>query len=431
MEISVEQTSELGRKMTVTLAESVVVEKMAPRLQELTRTARVDGFRRGKVPLTVIKKMFGSKVRDEVISDLIQSSYFDALKEKELNPAGYPHIDVTDNTANFSYTADFEIYPIVSLDNVDHFAISKQEASVQESDVDAMLVKLQTQRKTWKPVKRAAKKLDRVTINFSGISEGENFTNGTSEGHDVEIGEGQMIPGFEDHLKGVKPGDSKTFTIDFPVDYPHEKLAGKPAEFTIDVTEVQGSVLPDIDEEFIKSYGTEDGTIESFRHDIKENMTRELKAKLAGNVRQSLLSALYDKVNVTLPKSLIDAEIEELLKPYRDMAKKNNIDINMLNLTREQFEEQAQKRVTLNLVVGEIIHQHNMVADEAQVRARVEEMAQSYDSPAQVIEWYYKDDNRLTDVKQAVMDEQVVNWLLAKATVTTENVDFDAVMNNA
>jgi trigger factor len=160
-------------------------------------------------------------------------------------------------------------------------------------------------------------------------------------------------------------------------------------------------------------------------------MTRELKAKLAGNVRQSLLSALYDKVNVTLPKSLIDAEIEELLKPYRDMAKKNNIDINMLNLTREQFEEQAQKRVTLNLVVGEIIHQHNMVADEAQVRARVEEMAQSYDSPAQVIEWYYKDDNRLTDVKQAVMDEQVVNWLLAKATVTTENVDFDAVMNNA
>ena len=323
------------------------------------------------------------------------------------------------------------MYPIVLLENVDHFAISKQEASVQESDVDAMLVKLQTQRKTWKPVKRAAKKHDRVTINFSGISEGENFTNGTSEGHDVEIGEGQMIPGFEDHLKGVKPGDSKTFTIDFPADYPHEILAGKPAEFSIEVTEVKGSVLPDIDEEFIKAYGTEDGTIESFRHDIKENMTRELKAKLAANVRQSLLSALYDKVTVTLPKSLIDAEIEELVKPYKDMAKKNNIDINMLNLSREQFEEQAQKRVTLNLVVGEIIHQNNMLADEAQVRTRVEEMAQSYDSPAQVIEWYYKDDNRLTDVKQAVMDEQVVDWLLAKATVTTENVDFDAVMNNA
>jgi trigger factor len=431
MEISVEQTSELGRKMTVTLAEAVVVEKMTPRLQELTRTARVDGFRRGKVPLTIVKKMFGAKVRDEVISDLIQSSYFDALKEKELNPAGYPHIDVTDNTANFSYTADFEVYPVVTLENVDNFVITKQEASVEESDVDAMLVKLQTQRKTWKPVKRAAKKLDRVTINFSGISEGENFTNGTSEGHDVEIGEGQMIPGFEDHLKGVKPGDTKTFTIDFPADYPHEKLAGKPAEFTIEVTEVQGSVLPDIDAEFIKSYGTEDGTIESFRNDIKDNMTRELKAKLAGNVRQSLLSALYDKVTVTLPKSLVDAEIEELLKPYRDMAKKNNIDMNMLNLSREQFEEQAQKRVTLNLVVGEIIHQHNLVADEAQVRARVEEMAQSYDTPAQVIEWYFKDENRLTDVKQAVMDQQVVDWLLAKATVTTENVDFDTVMNNA
>ena len=431
MEISVEQTSELGRKMTVTLPESAVLEKMAPRLQELTRTARVDGFRRGKVPLSIIKKMFGAKVRDEVISDLIQSSYFDALKEKELNPASYPHIDITENDSQFSYAAGFEIYPTVSLDNVDHFTITKQEASVEESDVDSMIVKLQEQRKTWKPVKRGAKKHDLVTISFSGVSEGENFTNGTAEDQDVEIGAGQMIPGFEDQLKGVKPDETKIFTITFPSDYPHEKLAGKLAEFTVDVTDVQGPVLPDVDADFIKSYGTEDGTTESFRHDIKENMARELKAKLASNVRQSLLNALYDKVSVTLPTSLVDAEIEELLKPYRDLAKKNNMDINMLNLSREQFEEQAKKRVTLNLVVGEIIHQHQLVVDDAKVRARVEEMAQSYDNPEQVIEWYYKDENRLTDVKQAVMDQQVVDWLLAKATVSTEQVDFDTIMNHA
>jgi trigger factor len=429
MQVSVEQTSELGRKMTVTLPESLVQAQMTPRLQKIAKEARIDGFRRGKVPLTVVSKMYNAQVREEIVSDLIQSSYFEALKEQNLNPAGYPHIDVLNNTEGFSYVATFEVYPVISLDGIDSLAITQQVATVEESDVDDMIMKLRKQRQTWEIVDRAAEEKNRVTIDFSGSLDGENFTNGKAENHPVELGEGNMIPGFEENLISLKVGDTKNFTLSFPIDYPNEKLAGKAADFEIEVKQIEMSVLPEINEEFVKAYGTESGTVDGFRNDVKENMTRELTNKLKSNLKMAALTAAYEKVNVSVPNTLIDEEIEELLKPYKEMAKKNKMDLSALQLPREMFEAEARKRVALGFIVGEIIHENDLKVDEDRVRARVEDMSKSYENPAQILEWYYKDESRLKDVRQMTMEEQVTDWLLAKAIVTTENVDFNTVMN--
>ncbi len=431
MQISVEQTSELGRKMTVTLPESAVQAQMAPRLKKVASEARVDGFRRGKVPQSVVIKMYGLQIRDEIKSDLIQSSYAEALKEQGLTPAGYPSVEILSDTDGFSYAATFEVYPVVSLDGFDSLEVTQQIATVEDSDVNGMIAKLKDQRKTWEVIERAAENNDRVTIDFSGVLDGKNFTNGKSIDHPVELGAGNMIPGFEDNLLGLKTGDTKTFTISFPEDYPNETLAGKPVEFEIEIKKVEVATLPEIDAEFITAYGIENGSVEAFYNDVKENLERELKKKLKTNLKKATLTALYEKLALSLPNSLVDEEVEEQLKPYKEMAKKNKMDFNSLNLPREPFEAEAKKRVALGLIIGEIIHQNELKVDEDKVRVHVEDMAKSYENPAQVIEWYYKDENRLNDIRQMTMEEQVTEWLLAKATVTTEAVDFNAVMNDA
>ena len=429
MQVSVEQTSELGRKMTVTLPESAVQAQIIPRLQKIAKEARIDGFRRGKVPSSVVAKMYGTQVREEITSDLIQSSYFDALKEQGLNPAGYPHIDGLNNTDGFSYIANFEIYPVVSLGGIDSLAVTEQSSSVHESDVDDMIAKLREQRKTWEVVENAVEEKNRVTIDFLGNVEGESITNDKVSDYAVELGENQMIPGFEENLIGLKAGDTKNFSITFPEDYPNEKLASKIADFEVEVKLVETGVLPEIDEEFVQAYGTTSGTVEGFRNDVKENMERELANKLKANLKNSVLTAVYEKIELTVPNALIDEEVEELLKPYKEMAKKNKVDLSALQLPREPFEIEAKKRIALGLIIGEIIYQNELKVDEEKVRARIEDIAKSYEKPSQVVEWYYKDENRLKDVRQMTMEEQVTEFLLAKATVTTENADFNTVMN--
>jgi trigger factor len=318
---------------------------------------------------------------------------------------------------------------VVSLDGIDSLTVTQQVATVQESDVDEMITKLRDQRKTWAVVDAAVEEKNRVTIDFLGNVEGESITNDKVSDYAVELGENQMIPGFEENLIGLKAGATKNFSITFPEDYPNEKLAGKVADFEVEVKLVEAGVLPEIDEEFVKAYGTTSGTVEGFRTDVKENMERELANKLKANLKNSVLTAVYEKVELTVPNALIDEEVEELLKPYKEMAKKNKVDLSALQLPREPFEIEAKKRIALGLIIGEIIHQNELKVDEDKVRARIEDMAKSYENPAQVLEWYYKDESRLKDVRQMTMEEQVTELLLSKATVTTENVDFNTVMN--
>jgi len=428
MQVSVEKTSELSRKMTVSLPEDVVQEKMTERLKSLARDAKVDGFRPGKAPQQVIKKLYGERVRQEVAGDLIQTTLSKALQDQNLKPAGYPQIQLTEEVNGFGYIAEFEVYPEIALDNIGQLEVIKPISSVQESDVDGMILKLREQRKTWEIADRLSQESDRVTITFSGVSNGENFTDGKVENYQVEIGSKRMIPGFEDQLIGLKAGDNKTFEIAFPEKYGNEKLAGKLAQFDVEVSSIEESVLPEIDGDFIKAYGIEDGSEASFRQDVKENMQRELERALRGKLKNSLMDALYEKIKINIPNVLVDQEIESLMQPYIENAKKRKLKIEDLNLPRDNFEDQAKRRVALGLILGEIIRKNDIKLDAEKVRSTIEDMAKSYERPADVVNWYYSDESRLADVQQLVLEDQTVEWLASQVKVSEQELAFSDVL---
>lgn len=430
MQVSVEKTSELSRKMTVSVSEDVVQEKMAERLKSLVREIKMDGFRPGKVPSHVVKKMYGDRIRSEVTGDLIQSTFYQALQDQDLKPAGYPHIHPSDETNGFQYTAVFEVYPEVSLQGADQLEIERPVATVEETDVDAMVEKLRVQRKSWNAVERASETGDRITITFSGSAEGENFTNGKVEDYSVEIGSKQMIPGFEDNLTGLAARANKTFTVTFPDDYGNAQLAGKPADFEVDVVKVEEPVLPEVDETFIKAYGIQEGTVEAFREDVRNTMERELEQALRGNLKNAVMDVLYEKIQVTVPNALIDEEVESLMKPYKENARKRKVKLEDLQLPRDMFEEQARRRVALGLILGEVIKQNGIKVDNDKVRSVIEDMSRNYERPQDVIDWYYRDENRLSDVQQMVLEDQAVEWLTSQAKVTNRPMSFNDVMQN-
>lgn len=430
MQVSVEKTSELSRKMVVSVPESVVQEKIEARLKSLAKKVKIDGFRPGKVPQQVIKKMYGEQVRGEVAGDLIETTYVDAVVKEQLRPAGMPVIHSPSHDDGFQYTAEFEVYPEIALDGVNGMAVKRPVANVTESDIDAMIEKLRQRNKTWQTVERAAQAGDRVTIAFSGSVDGENFTGDRIADYPVEIGAGQMIPGFEDNLIGLSAGEQKTFNATFPENYGKETLAGKTAEFSVEASKVEVPVVPEVDADFIKKHGIEDGDSAAFRDDIRNTMERQLAQALAARLKNSTMDALYDAVPVTVPNALVDSEIESLMKPYKENAKKRNVKFEDLNLPRDMFEEQAKRRVALGLILAEVIEQGEIKLDNERVRGAVEEMAQNYEHPQHVIDWYYADEKRLDDVKNMVLEDQAVDWLVARANVQDENLSFYDLMDN-
>ena len=429
MQVSVEKTSELSRTMTVCIPEAVVQKKMADRLKSLAREIKIDGFRPGKVPQEVVKKMYGERVRGEIAGDLIKDTYYDALEGQDLKPAGHPHIQPLDEVDGFKYTAVFEVYPEISLKGIDELEIVRPLSSVSDADVDGMIEKLRVQKQTWRVVDRPAQNSDNVTISFSGTSEGENFTDGKLEDFKVICGQKKMISGFEDNLLGLTAGAHKTFILNFPEDYGNEKLAGKAAEFEVDVVEVEEPVLAEIDEAFIKAYGIEDGLIGSFRADVKNNMQRELDQALRSKLKSSVMDALYGKVKLTVPNTLVDVEMESLMKPYIETAKRQKMKLEDLKLPRDSFEDQAKRRVALGLILGEVIQKESIKLDNDKVRSTIEDMAKSYERPEDVVAWYYSDESRLNEVQQMVLEDQVVEWLVAQAKVSDETVNFNDVMD--
>ncbi|GFO72594.1 trigger factor [Bathymodiolus japonicus methanotrophic gill symbiont] len=431
MEVSVEKTSELSRKMIVNIAEDVVQSKVNERLKSLAREVKIDGFRPGKVPQKVVQKMYGARVREEITGDLIQENYVQALQDNDLRPAGMPHIEPVESDEGFTFSAVFEVYPDFSLDAVETVEVNKPVSSVEASDVDAMIAKLVEQNKSWQPSGQDSQTGDQVTITFSGACEGENFTDGSVEDFQVELGSKNMVPGFEDQLTGLAVGAKKTFEVTFPADYGNEKLAGKPAEFEIEVLKIENPVLPEVDAEFIKAYGIESGDLAEFRADVENNMQRELAQGLKVKLKNSVMDALYENISVALPKVMVDQEVESLMKPYYENAKKRNVDVNEIKPATADFEEQAKRRVALGLILAEIIQQNNIKVEEDKVRTLIEDMAQSYDESLQVINWYYGDKERMAEVEQMVLEDATVAWVLDKIKVTDEPVSFKEVMEPA
>lgn len=432
MQVSVEKTSELSRKMTVHVPEELIQEKMEARLKTAAREIKLKGFRPGKVPQHVVKKMYGPQIRNEVTGELIQSSYVDALQEQAQKPAGPPNIIPGNESGEgngFEYIAEFEVYPEVSLDGIEKLEVVRPTVEITDADLEAMIEKLRAQKKTWEEADRPACERDRVTLNFSGSREGENFTDGKVEDYQIVLGEQRMIPGFEDNLIGLKAGDNKCFELAFPDDYGNKDLAGKTAQFDVEITKVESPVIPEVNAEFIKGYGVEDGDIERFRSDVKANMQRELAQAIRAKTKKAVLDGLHEQFELTLPNTLVDREIENLIQPFRERAKQQKLKLEDLNLPRDKFENEARKRVALSLILSEIIKANEIKVDDDRLRTTLEDLAQSYEHPEEVINYYYRDKNRLADIEQVVLEDQAVDWVLGRAKVSEEATSFEALMN--
>lgn len=433
MQVSVEKTSELSRKMTVTLPEDLVKEKMDSKFKTAAKQVSLKGFRPGKVPQNVVKKMYGDQIRGEVLGELIQSSYVEAIEDQGVKPAGPPNIVPAgkfEEGQSFEYTAEFEVYPEVSLSKLGDVEITRKTAEVKDSDLDAMIEKLREQKKTWLESDQAASEGDRVTIKFSGVCEGENFTDGEVDDFPVVLGDKQMIPGFEDNLIELSKGETKSFDVTFPDPYSNEKLAGKPATFEIEVLKVEQSKLPEIDADFMKDYGVDNGDIETFRTEIKSNMQRELANAMRSDTKKSVMDALYENIEFDLPKVMVDEEIENLMKPIKESAAKQNKDVNEMELPADAFEQQARKRVALSLIMSEIIISNEIKIEPDKVRATIEDIAQSYEQPQELINYYYGDEKRLSEVQQMVLEDQAVEWVLDHVKIQEQPTEFENLMNH-
>jgi len=428
MEVSVEKTSELSRKMTVNIPEDVVQGKVEERLKTIARDVKIDGFRAGKVPQKVVKKMYGGRAREEVTGDLIQTNYFKALQDNDLRPAGYPQIEPVQSEEGFEFVATFEVYPEFTLDGVDKIEVSKAVTTVGAADIDAMILKLRDQRKEWSASEVDSKDGDQVTIKFSGVCEGENFTDGTVEDFLVEIGSKRMIPGFEEQLIGLSVGANKTLEVTFPEEYTNKDLSGKSATFEVEVLKIESADLPEVDVDFIKAYGMESGDEAEFRADIEKNMQRELGVALKNRLKNSVMDALYANIEVALPTSMVDQEVEALMKPYIENAKKQNLDINDVKPAAANFEEQAKRRVGLGLILAEVIQKNEIKAESSAVKTVIDGLAESYEKPEEVVSWYYGDEQRLAEVEQMVLEDAAVDWVLTKAKVAEEALSFSSVM---
>ncbi len=429
MQVSVEATSELSRKMTVTVSEEKISQQVNSKLQSLSGNVKIDGFRPGKVPQAVVKKRYGQQVREEVVSDLIQSSFYDAVREEKLNPAGAPQIKANKiaEGEGLEYEATFEIIPEFVLMPLETLEVKQFTSKVEESDIDRMVDRLRDQKKTWEMVERKSKSEDRIVISFEGVHEGENFTNGKTEDFPVIIGSGQMIPGFEDKLIGLAAGEKIEFDIEFPKEYPSEKLAGNTAHFSIEVARVEEPKLPEQDAEFVKSFGVASGDVAELRGDILSNMEREMTRALKNRTKSSVMDQLFDRNTLQLPEVLIQDELEDLLKPYRESARKHKQDLDETGL-KEQLSPLAKRRVALALILGKVIDAHGVKVDPARVRQSVEEMAASYEDPEEVVRWYYADQTRLREIENMVLEDQIVDLVIGKAKTAQEAIDFQALM---
>lgn len=431
MQVSVETLSELSRKMTVEVPEEKIQEKVASRLKSLSREVRIDGFRPGKAPDSVIKKRFGQRIREEVLADMIQSSFYDAIREEKLNPAASPLITAQESAEGqgLKYVADFEIMPDFVLLPLEAMEVSRFVSEVTEADVDDMVLRLREQRKSWREdEERAASKGDRLTICFEGKLGDESFTNGKVEDFTVILGSNQLMPGFEDNLIGTKRGSQVEFQVSFPDDYANAKLAGQTALFSVEVRRVEESVLPELNSDFVKTYGIEDGDEEAFRADIRANMEREMNRALRARTKTSVMDALHERnSSLTVPRVLVERELTHLLAPYKDLAKKQNQSVDEAQL-KERFEPVAKRRVALGLVLNKLIENNRLSVDKSRVRAAIEDLAMSYENPEQVVNWYYSNHDQLSQVESMVLEEQVVDAVIAKAKTNDEKISFKELM---
>lgn len=429
MQVSVETTQGLGRRITMTIAADSIETAVKSELVNMAKKVRIDGFRKGKVPMTVVAQRYGASVRQDVLGELMSRNFIDAIIQEKINPAGAPQYIPGEYKLgeDFTYSVEFEVYPEVELQGLEAIEVEKPVVEVTDEDVDTMLDTLRKQQATWKDSDAAATAEDRVTIDFTGSVDGEVFEGGKATDFVLAMGQGRMIPGFEDGVVGHKAGEEFVVEVTFPEDYHAENLKGKAAKFDIVLKKVEERELPEFTEEFIKRFGVEDGSIAGLRTEVRKNMERELKGAVRNRIKSQAIDGLVDANNIDVPAALIDGEIDVL---RRQAAQRFGGNENQaLELPRELFEEQAKRRVVVGLLLGEVIRTHELKADENRVNALIEDMASAYEDPKEVIEFYSKNKELMDNMRNVALEEQAVEALLEKAKVTEVATNFNALMN--
>ena len=429
MHVTVESTSSLGRKMTVEVPAENVDSEVEKRLKSMSREVRIHGFRPGKVPYRVVKQRFGNQIQQEVTKELLRSSYQEAVIQEKLRPVGGPNIEPATSIgqgAGLKYTATFEVYPDFDLAPAEGLKIKKPVVQVTEQDIDTMLNTLRERRKRWEKVERAAGPGDQVVIDFEGEIEGQAFDDNKGKNVAVELGRGQMLKEFEEQLIGVMEGDTKTLNVRYPENYSRSALQGKTVVFEVTVKTVSASVLPDVNDEFARAYGVESGEIEQLRKDVRENMERELHQKIKAKIKKQIMDGLLTLNAIELPEVLVSEGIGHL----REQAMQAVRQTDPSKFPDSLFEEEARRRVSLGLIIGEIATHQEIHLDNAKVQQHLENITASYESPQQVISNLRSNNKAMAQIEAIVLEEQVVEWVMKHAEVTEENVSFEQMVNS-
>ncbi|BFM16403.1 trigger factor [Maricurvus nonylphenolicus] len=435
MQVSIETTSGLERRMTVGIPAEQVETEVEKRLQQAAKTIRMNGFRKGKVPVKVVKQQYGAGVRQEVLGEVMSRSFYEAVQKEDVKPAGQPSIEPKEMAEgkDIEFVATFEVYPEVSLGDFAGFEITKLNAEVNDADVDTMVETLQKQQATYEEVDAAAADGNQVNIDYVGTKDGEEFAGGKAEGQNLVLGSNSMIPGFEDGIVGLKAGEEKTLALSFPEDYHAEELKGAAVEFNVKVNTVSEQKLPELNDEFFAKFGVEDGGEAKFREDVKANMERELKNAAKSKLKNQVMDALIGAHELDLPKALIAGEVEALRGQMMQQfggQMPEGMDMTSL-LPDEMFTEQAERRVSLGLIVGEIVKASDLKVDADRVRGMVEEMASTYQDPEEVVNYYYNNREMLASVESVVLEDQVVDHVLEAAKVTEQDSTYEEVIKPA
>ena len=420
----------LERNILLSLPAVEIESEISKRLKHIARTAKMPGFRPGKVPFTMIANQYGFKVRQEVMSDSVQKIFADEVEKQQLRVAGYPSFAPANNgqaADKFEFTATFEIYPEVTMGSLEGKPLDRLHADVSDKDVDNTIITLQKQRATYDKADRAAQKGDFLVVDFTGKLDGEPFKGGQAENFGMVLGEGRMLPDFEAALMGMSGGEEKTFNLTFPTDYQAE-LASKTVQFTATVKVVNAPVYPPVDAAFAQSLGVTDGDIAKMRREIKTNLERELKKRVQSKTKDQVMDALVSVAQLDLPRSLVDMEVGRLQEQAVQDLQSRGMTTKDLQLPPELFVERAEKRVKLGLILGEVVKQNNLRARPEQIRSVVEEHAESFEDPAQMVRWYYSDTSRLQEVEGMVLEDNVVEWAATSMAVTTVTKEFDEIM---
>ncbi|MDR2838360.1 MAG: trigger factor [Azonexus sp.] len=430
MESNTAQASELERRVDLAIAIADIDKALEQRLKRMSRNVKMPGFRPGKVPFAIVKQQYGAQAHHEVLSEELDRVFSEAVTAQKMRVAGYPRIEPKNDgsATHLEFSAIFEVYPEFTPGDLSAAEIERPMLEVGAAEVDKTLDILRQQRVTYADADRAAAKDDRVVIDFLGKKDGVPFAGGEAKDYPFVLGQGMMLPDFEKAVEGCKAGESKTFDLTFPADYHAKDLAGQTVQFDITVKAVQAPQLPEVDAEFAKSMGVADGDVAKMKDEITANLKREVKRRIEGKLKDQVMEALLKSNPITIPAALVDMEVQRLMQNAREDMEQRGIKAKDFPIKPEWFTEQAKRRVSLGLILAEVVKTEKLQARPEQIRAMVEETAQSYEQPDEVIRWYYAQPQRLQEVEGVAIENNVVDWVLSKAKVTDKAAVFDELM---